>query len=106
MGLFDFLGTLLQNSTETCQKAQMQAEYWDIKKICRELNMASGMATCTGYANVLRDKCKKLSDYELKELFDEVHRNANVRAFNALIPVMLERDLIYKDDDGKIRKNY
>ena len=106
MGLLDYIGGKIQKVGNEIQEAQMEAEYWDAKRICRELERTSSVAKCTGYAKALRGKCKEMYDGELKGLFDDMYRSRNAKACNAMMTEMKDRGLAYKDENGKIVRNY
>ena len=106
MGLFDYIGGKVRQAGEEVQKAQMEAEYWDARRICRELERTSAMAKCTGYARALRAKCSEMSDWELKSTFDDAYHSRNAKACNAMMTVMSERGLAHKDDNGRIVRDY
>lgn len=106
MGLFDSIVEKFQQAGLETQSAQMDAESWDPEMICRKLQRTSSIAKCSGYTKALRAKCRELSDYHLKEVFDEAYDRRNAKACNAMMVVMEERDLAYKDDDGRIVRKY
>ncbi len=110
MGLFDFIAGKFQQMGANVQEAQMEAEYWSARKICDELkrnsNSASSVTRTYGYMNALRSKCEKMSSSELKHTFDYAYYQGNANACNAMITVMDDRGLAYKDDNGKFVKLY
>lgn len=106
MGLFDYIGGKIQQAGAEAQAAQMEAERWDARRICRELQRCSSMIKSTGYMKVLREKCEEMSDGELKDTFDDAFNSRNVKACSAMMTVMEKRGLAYKDDNGKIVRNY
>ena len=105
MGLFDFIGNKIKEVADEAREAQEEAEYWSPLKTCNELKH-SGIAKSSGYAKALKGKCRSMSDYELMDLFDTMYRERNGKACNAMFSVMEDRGLLYKDDEGKIHKNY
>lgn len=109
MGLFDFFdfigGKILQAGAET-QEAQMEAERWDARTICRKLQITSRPTIIAGYVPVLRSKCQEMSDRELKDIFDYAINSRNEKACRVMMKVMEERGLAYKDDNGRIVRTY
>ena len=75
----------------------MEAERWDAIRICRELERTYSLTKCAGYAKALRSKCKELDDLKLRSIFDMVVSSRNVKACNAMMPIMDERGLAYKE---------
>ena len=106
MGLFDYLGEKIQQAGNTVQEAQMEAENWSASKICYRLKNESSMTKCTGYAKALRGMCKEMSDWELKEIFDEAYNQRNAKACNAMLAIMDDRGLAYKDENGRFVRTY
>lgn len=106
MGLFGFLVGKVQQASAEAQAAQMEAERYDADRICYMLQNASSLTKITGYANALKSKCRDMSDWELKERFDRAYNARNVKVINAMLPEMKNRELAYKDENGKIRRNY
>lgn len=104
MGLIDsILGKIQQIGLES-QKAEMEAEDWDANTICRKMQRTSSITKCTGYTKALRSKCRKMSDVELKNTFDFAYDAKNAKACNAMMIVMEEKGLAYKDDGRIVRK--
>lgn len=68
--------------------------------------MPTMFSRIAGYSRALKSKAEDMDDYELKTLFESVAKAKNNNAFWALAEVMEERDLVYKDENGKIHKNY
>lgn len=106
MGLFDSIIEKFQQAGLESQSAQMEAENWNADMICRKLQRTSSLAKSSGYIKALRAKCREMSDYHLKEIFDEAFDLRNAKACNAMMVVMEERGLAYKDDDGRIVRKY
>lgn len=106
MGLFDYIGGKIQQAEAEAQKAQTEAERWDARRICRELQRTSSMTKSTGYMKALRSKCQEMSDWELKDIFDDAFNSRNAKACNAMMTVMDKRGLAYKDDNGRIVRTY
>ncbi len=106
MGIFSYLGSKLQEYEDESKQAALKAEIWDAHKICRELSRTSSMAISAGYGKALRSKARQMDDYELKDLFDFAYSSGNTKACSALMGMMEDRGLGYKDDDGKFHKNY
>lgn len=99
MGLFSYLN----NGTKM---AEEEAERWDARKICKELQRTSSMTKAAGYAQALKKKCQDMNEWELKDVFDEAYNSKNVKACGAMMPVMSARGFAYKDSNGRIMKNY
>lgn len=106
MGLFEFIGGKIQEAQNEAKKAEMEAERWYPEKICNALERTSSITKTTGYVKELRNKARDMSTYELKNLFDYAWNKRNVKACSALYPIMEEEGLCYKDENGKIRRNY
>lgn len=106
MGVFDFIGRKYQEAKDEMQKAEMEAETWYPEQICNVLERTSSISKITGYQNELRRKAKDMSIDDLKCLFDYAWNKRNVKACKALYTIMEEEGLCYKEDDGKIRRNY
>lgn len=106
MGLFDSILSKIQQVGLEAQKAQMEAEDWDVMTICRKLQRTSSVITSNGYIKTLQLKCKKMNDWELKNTFDHAYDYKNVKACNAMMKIMEERGLAYKDDNGRIVRKY
>ena len=106
MGLFDFIRGIIRQAVTEAQEAQMEAERWDARTICRELQITSRPTKMTGYMTALSSKCQKMSDRELKDIFDYAFNSRNAKACSAMMTVMEERGLAYKDDNGRIVRTY
>ena len=106
MGLFDYIGGKIQQASIETQEAQMEAERWDASKICRVLQRTSSMTKSMGYMKALRSKCENMVDWELKSIFDDAYNSKNAKACSAMMPIMDDRGLAYKDDNGRIIRNY
>lgn len=106
MGLFDYIGGKMQQTSNEIKAAEMDAFEWSANEICYRLNKTSSMTKCTGYARALKAKCREMSDYELRNTFDRAYNERNAKACNAMLPVMDERGLAHKDDNGRIIRNY
>lgn len=106
MGLFDYIGEKIQQAGTETQEAQMEAERWDAKRICRELQRTSSLTKSTGYMKALRSKCQEMGNAELKSIFDNAFNSRNAKACNAMMPIMNKRGLAYKDDNGRIIRKY
>ena len=106
MGLLDFIGGKIQQASEESNRAYIEAEFWDARRICRELQRTSSIVKSSGYAKALKEKCEDMSSYELKTTFEEAYRDSNIKACNVMMPIMEDKDLAYRDDNGRIRKNY
>lgn len=106
MGLFNFIGEIIQQSVTDIQEAQMISEDWDVESICRELQRTSSLSKSAGYSNTLRSKCRKMSNKKLMSAFDYVCNQKNSKACKAMMPVMQDRGLAYEDDNGRIVRTY
>lgn len=106
MGFFDYVGGKIQETGAEIQKAQMEAERWDARRICREIQRTSSMTKVTGYVKELKAKCQEMSDRELKDTFDDAYNARNAKACSAMMSVMKDRGLAYKDDNGRIVRTY
>lgn len=106
MGLFDYIGGKIQQAEAEAREAQMEAECWDAIEICIELKRTSSIKKSAGYMKALRSKCQEMSDWELKDIFDDAINSRNAKACNAMMTVMEERGLVYKDDNGRIIRTY
>ena len=106
MGLFDFIAEKARDYGEDVQKAQMEAEHWSVSTICARLEVASSFSKISGYSKALRSKCQEMSDSMLKSTFDDVYNSRKVKSCNAMMSVMEERGLAYRDDNGKIVRAY
>ena len=84
----------------------MEAERWDARTICRKLQITFRPTIIAGYVPVLRSKCQKMSDRELKDIFDYAFNSRNAKACTAMMTVMEERGLAYEDDNGRIVRTY
>lgn len=109
MGLFDFfdfIGGKIRQAGAEAQEAQMEAERWDAEIICKELQKNYRMTKISGYMTALSSKCQKMSDRELKDIFDYAFNSRNAKACTAMMTVMEERGLAYEDDNGRIVRTY
>lgn len=106
MGFFDYIGGKIQQVGADVQAAQMEAEHWDAIRICRELERCSSMTKSQGYMRELNCKCKEMEVSELKYTFDEAYDRRNTKALSAIMPIMKERGLADRDDNGRIIRNY
>ena len=106
MGVFDFINDKLQKSQFERQEAEMNAEKWDMERICEELRRESKMTKCSGYIAVLRSKCKEAEEWKLKQVWDRAYESRNAKACSGMMPVMIERGLGEKDENGRFRKKY
>ncbi|MGN9019687.1 hypothetical protein ACTNBM_12080 [Lachnospiraceae bacterium HCP1S3_C3] len=106
MGLFGYIGGKLKQATTEMQDAQKEAERWKVKEICNQLQRTYGLAKTVGYSNALKSKCEEMNNNELKNMFDYMYNTGNIKARNAMISVMRERNLVYEDENGRIIKNY
>ena len=106
MGLFDWIVGKVNELGSAAQEAQMEAENWDARKICYAMSRTDNVLKATGYMRALKDKCKTMNDSELTRLFDEMYSSRNAKACNAMMSEMRSRDLAYKDENGKIIRNY
>lgn len=105
MGLFRFIRTQVTNMANETEKAQLEAQDWDPRKIGDQL-AGSGMLKGEGYAKALHDKCSTMSLQELGKLFDEFFYQKNMKAVKVLIPLMWQKGLLKKDQYGTIRRTY
>jgi hypothetical protein len=106
MGFFDYVGGKLQQANEQVREAEMEAESWSADRICSRLKNTSSMTKSTGYRKALQNKCREMSDRELEDLFEDVYRSRNAQAYGAVFSIMEERDLAYKDSNGKVVLQY
>ncbi len=108
MGLFDFLEKQFKNFQDNVEDAQMEVKYYNEERICNALyNLSStSISKMVGYSQVLRKRCEYMSNENLKSIFDYAYYKRNIRACNAMMPVMSSRGLAYKNKDGKIIKMY
>ena len=106
MGIFDYIGGKMQEAGNSIREAEMEAEGYSAKWICDRLKNTLPLTKLTGYVNVLKRKAEELDNFDLKELFEHTQRTRNVKAFNVLAKEMEERNLVYRDSDGKVHKNY
>lgn len=106
MGFFNYIGSKMKEFEDETNNAELKAQNWDAYKICRELSRTSSMAISSGYGKALRAKARQMDDYELKDLFDSAYNSRNTKACSALMNMMENRGLGYKDDDGKFHRNY
>lgn len=102
MGLFDFIHEQFQDALE----GQQDAEDWDARRICRELSRTSGLLKSGAYMNALKSKCQEMNDRELINLFDSEANSRHTKAVSAMMSVMEERGLAYRNDNGKIVRTY
>lgn len=106
MGLFDFIGGKIQQAGVEAQEAQMEAEQLDSREICMRLKKISSMSKNAGYVKALRIRCQNMSDGELKDIFDFAYNSSNAKACAAMMPIMQERELAYRDDNGRFVRKY
>ena len=110
MGFFGNMLNAASNKLEQArqeeQDAMFEAEELPLYEICRRLNGSSITAKKNGYYKVLRRKVRDISDYEIKSLFDDFYRSKNSTACRCISSEMIDRGLMYKDENGKIHKNY
>jgi hypothetical protein len=110
MGFFDALGGAIGGAIERAkeQKERAEAEAADMgtRKLCYVIQHTSNFAVRAGYASALVERCKQMSDYELEMTFDGAYRDKAFKACQVMMSTMENRDLAYRDDDGKFHKNY
>lgn len=106
MGFFDFVRRKIQELNDEMQEAEMEAERWCPEQICDALARTSSIPKISGYSKELKSRARDMSTYELKYLFNYAWYARNSTACNALYPIMEEKDLCYKNEDGKIKRNY
>lgn len=93
MGLFDFIGKTMQESEE----AAMEAEAWDVERICVQMERAfkdNKKMRAAGYGKTLRMKANSMSNSELEDLWDYIYHKKNAVARSIVAPVMQDRGLI------------
>lgn len=95
MGLFDFIGGMIQQANTDAREAQMEAERLDARQICRELGRMSStnLFKIAGYKTVLQSRCRNMNDRELKNIFNEMYCSKNIHACNAIKQIIEERGL-------------
>lgn len=106
MGLLDYIGGKIQQAGAEAQEAQMEAESWDVRKICREIQRTSSIIKYAGYSKTLKAKCQEMSKSELKNTFEDAFYSGNTKACSAMMSVMEERGLAYRDENGRIIRKY
>lgn len=106
MGFFDYVGGKIQQAGAEVSEAQRKAENWSEEKICMEIARTTKMTYVTGYGKELKLRASKMDRYSLTTLFDQAYDQRNIKAISVLMPVMEERGLANKDENGKIRRNY
>ena len=55
---------------------------------------------------VLRTKCKEMDDQQLERVFDEAYNSRNGKAVSCMMPIMRDRGLADKDENGRIERYY
>lgn len=70
----------------------MRAENLDVKRICDSIERSGEITTMSGYSNALKSKCRDMNDYDLKKLLDYIFQRRNAKAFNAVKPIMVDRN--------------
>lgn len=106
MGLFDYIGGKVNQMAEDVQKAQLEARHWDPEMIIRKIQVTSSMFKSQGYAQELKIRCEEMDNSQLKDTFDYAYDTRNVKACNVMLSIMEDRDLAYKDDNGRIVRRY
>ena len=106
MGVFDFISNKIGQAAETAAEARDKAEEMEEWEIIRKLKHINGIAEASGYIAVLRERCESLDDTELIELMESASNDKNAKAVQAMASVMEARNLIYRDDNGKIHRKY
>lgn len=64
------------------------------------------MTQKTGYGQALNEKASEMDNQDLIDLFEYAYRKNYTIACNVIAQIMSDRDLMYKDDNGRWHKNY
>lgn len=104
MGLFDSIVEKGKQKYGEVVEAQMRAEEWDVYDIMYQIKRTSKNTERMGYGQALKIKAQKMDNRQLESLYDDAFSSKNSLAIAALGPILEERGLAYKDENGFYRK--